>query len=162
MQIYCFCSKIVTMVTAKYHSCISDLSDYSSMKFSVHIISGPQTEIFETVYCLVVHLSFLTSYNPLFFSLCKTSKKNIFGFSVTFSWKTVQISICKVEYLENSFANFNDFGLILQDFERPFRWNQLVLQVLQFSFNPLCADDFCEIWAPPTENFLRMALKISS
>ena len=30
-------------------------------------------------------------------------------------------------------ADFNDFGLILQDFERPFRRNQLVL-ALQFSF----------------------------
>ena len=30
--------------------------------------------------------------------------------------------------------DFNDFGLILQDFERPFRRNQLVL-ALQFSFN---------------------------
>ena len=30
-------------------------------------------------------------------------------------------------------ADFTDFGLILQDFERPFRLNQLVL-ALQFSF----------------------------
>ena len=39
----------------------------------------------------------------------------------------------KVEYLENGLADFNDFGLDLQDFERSFRWNQLVL-ALQFSF----------------------------
>ena len=43
------------------------------------------------------------------------------------------VSIFKVEYLENGLADFNDFGLILQDFERSFRWNQLVL-ALQFSF----------------------------
>ena len=39
----------------------------------------------------------------------------------------------KVEYLEKGLADFNDFGLILQDFERSFRWNQIVL-ALQFSF----------------------------
>ena len=33
-------------------------------------------------------------------------------------------------------ADFNDFGLILQDFERPFGRNQLVL-ALQFSFKTL-------------------------
>ena len=50
-----------------------------------------------------------------------------------FSRKIVQISIFKVEYLENGLADFNDFGLILQDFEQLFRRNQLVL-ALQFSF----------------------------
>ena len=34
-------------------------------------------------------------------------------------------------------ADFNDFGLILQDFGRPFRRNQLVL-ALQFSFKLCC------------------------
>ena len=97
-------------------------------------LSGLQTEIFETVYCSIVHLSFLTSHSPLFFSLCKTSKNSIFGFSVVFPWKTVPISIFKVEYLENGLADFNDFGLILQDFGRAFRWNQLDWAV-QFSFN---------------------------
>ena len=63
----------------------------------------------------------------------KLLKNNIFGFSVVFSRKILQISIFKVDYLENGLADFNDFGLILQDFERPFRWNQLVL-ALQFSF----------------------------
>ena len=48
-------------------------------------------------------------------------KNNIFGFSVVFSRKIVQISIFKVEYLENGLADFNDYGLILQDFERPFK-----------------------------------------
>ena len=61
-------------------------------------------------------------------------KNNNFGFSVAFSCKIVQISIFKVEYLENGLADFNDYDLILQDFERPFKWNQLVL-ALQFSFN---------------------------
>ena len=82
-----------------------------------------------------MHLSFLTSYNLLLFSFYKNLKKNnIFGFSVVFSRKIVHISIFKVEYLENGLADFNDFGLILHDFERPFRCNQLVL-ALQFSFN---------------------------
>ena len=61
-------------------------------------------------------------------------KNNIFSFSVVFSRKIAQISIFKVEYLENGLADFNDYGVILQDFERPFKWNQLVL-ALQFSFN---------------------------
>ena len=76
-------------------------------------VSGQQTEIFETVYCLIVHLSFLTSYNPLFFSLCKNSKKQHFRFICRFfSRKTVQISTFKVEYLENGLVDLNDFGLI--------------------------------------------------
>ena len=61
------------------------------------------------------------------------SKNNIFGFSVVFSRKIVQTSIFEVEYLENGLAAFNDFGLILQDFEQHFKWYQLVL-ALQFSF----------------------------
>ena len=61
------------------------------------------------------------SYNLLFFSLWKTFKKQHFQFSVVLSHKIVQISIFKVEYLENSLVDFNDFGLILQDFEQPFK-----------------------------------------
>ena len=69
-----------------------------------------------------MQFSFVTSQDLLLFSFCKTSKKNnVFGFSVIFSWKTVQILIFKVEYLENGLGDLNDFGLILQDFERPFR-----------------------------------------
>ena len=68
------------MVTTKYHSRISDVSNYSSINFI--FISGLQTEIFYTVYCWIVHLSFLTSHNLLFFSLCK--KPNIFCFSDVF------------------------------------------------------------------------------
>ena len=48
----------------------------------------------------------------------KLLKNNIFGFSVVFSRKIVQIAIFKVEHLENGLAGFNDFGLILQDFDR--------------------------------------------
>ena len=44
-----------------------------------------------------------------------------------------QILIFKVEYLENDLADFDNYDLILQDFERPFRLNQLVL-ALHFSF----------------------------
>ena len=36
----------------------------------------------------------------------------------------------------NGLADFNDFGLILQDFEWPFEGNQLIL-ALQFSFKSL-------------------------
>ena len=64
----------------------------------------------------------------------KPLENNIFGFSVVFSHKHVQkfvqILIFKVEYLGNG---FNDFGIILQEFERPSGWNQLVL-ALQFRF----------------------------
>ena len=68
-------------------------------------------------------------------------KNNVFGFSVVFSHEIVQISVFKVEYLENGLDDFNDFGLILQDFERPFRRNQLVL-ALQFSFKWLVTFKF--------------------
>ena len=53
--------------------------------------------------------------------LLNFQKNNIFGFSVVSSRKIVHISIFKVEYLENGLTDFNDFGIILQDFERPFR-----------------------------------------
>ena len=49
------------------------------------LVLALQTEIFETEYCWIVHLSFLMSHNLLFFSFCKNSKKNnIFSFSVVF------------------------------------------------------------------------------
>ena len=38
-------------------------------------------------------------------------QNNIFGFSVVFSRRIVQISMFKVEYLKNGVADFNDFGL---------------------------------------------------
>ena len=120
-----------------------------------------QTEIFCTGYCWIVHLSFLTSHILLFYRFCKTSKKQHFllfyrfcktskktTFSVFLSFffrKIVQISTFKVEYLENRLADFNDFGLTLQDFERPFRWNLLILE-FQFSFKVV---DSC--WISSTE-----------
>ena len=111
------------------------MSNFSSIKFHVHISSTDVcTEIFDTGYCRIVHLSFLTSHNLLFFKFCKTLTKKFRFFCRFFSHKFAQISIFKVEYLENKLADFNDFGLILQDFERSFRLNQLVL-ALQFSFN---------------------------
>ena len=68
---------------------------------------------------LIVNLAFQTSHNLLFFSVNKTSEKH-FRFSVVFSQKTVQIMIFNIEYLSIS-ADFNEFVLILQDFEWPFR-----------------------------------------
>ena len=125
---------MVTMVTTKNITVVFQMCQTIHPQNYMFVLAV-QTEIFDTGYCWIVHLSFLTSHNLLFFRFCKTSKKNnIFGFSVVFSRKIAQISIFKVEYLENGVADFNDFGLILQDFERPFRWNQLVL-ALQFSFN---------------------------
>ena len=81
-------------------------------------VFGLQTEIFQNVYCLIVQFSSVTSQNLLLFSFAKPPKNNIFAFFSRFS---VQILMFKVEYLENGLAVFNDFGLILQDFERPFR-----------------------------------------
>ena len=43
-----------------------------------------QTEIFNTGYCWIVHLSFLTSHNLLFFRFCKTSKKTTFSVFLSF------------------------------------------------------------------------------
>ena len=43
-----------------------------------------QTEIFDTGYCWIVHLSFLTSHNLLFFRFCKTSKKTTFSVFLSF------------------------------------------------------------------------------
>ena len=42
-------------------------------------VSALQTEIFDICYCWIVHLSFLTSHNLLFFTFCKTSKKTTFS-----------------------------------------------------------------------------------
>ena len=43
-----------------------------------------QTEIFDTGYCWIVHLSFLTSHNLLFFRFRKTSKKTTFSVFLSF------------------------------------------------------------------------------
>ena len=71
-----------------------------------------EIEVFQTIYCLIVNVAFLTSHNLLFFSSYKTAKKQRCRFSVVFSWKTVQILIFKVEYLENGSVDFNDFDII--------------------------------------------------
>ena len=52
--------------------------------YNFMFVSGLRMEIFETVYCGILRLSFLTSHNLLFFSLYKTSKNNIFGFLSVF------------------------------------------------------------------------------
>ena len=99
-----------------------------------------QTEIFETGYIVILNCAFITSDVTqsivLQFLQNFLKKTNIFGSSVFFLVKLSksQSLKLKLEYLKNGFAGFNDFGLSLQDFERPFRWNQLVL-ALQFSFN---------------------------
>ena len=98
-------------------------------------VFGLETEIFLIVYCLIVHLAFVTSHNLLFSSLYKTSKKH-FRFSVVFYRKTVQILIFKVEYLENASADFNDFGPIFQDFERPFNLFRRCSSLLRLPFLP--------------------------
>ena len=107
------------MVTTKYHSRISDVSNYSSIKFCLRIRST-DGNIRD---CLLLICAFIISHvtHLLLFNLCKTSGNNIFGFSVVFSRKIVQISIFKAEYLENGLADFNDFALILQEFERLFK-----------------------------------------
>ena len=43
-----------------------------------------QTEIFDTGYCWIVHLSFLTSRNLLFFRFCNTSTKTTFSVFLSF------------------------------------------------------------------------------
>ena len=72
-------------------------------------VSALQTKIFET------------SHNLLFFSFRQTSKKNIFGFSVVFPRKIVQIQSLKLNISRTAWPDFNDFGLILEDFEQPLR-----------------------------------------
>ena len=112
---------MVTMVTKKYHSRISDVSNFSSIKFHVRI-SPTDGNI---RHWLLLNCAFIIADVTIiycFLRFCKTSKKTTFSvFLSFFSRKIAQISFCKVEYLENGLANFNDFGLILQDSEQPFR-----------------------------------------
>ena len=104
----------------KYHSRISDVSNFSSVKFHVRI-SPTDGNI---RHWLLLNCAFIiadVTIYLLFFRFCKTSKKQHFRFFCHFSHKIAQISSFKVEYLENGLADFNDFGLILQDSEQPFR-----------------------------------------
>ena len=110
---------MVTMVTKKYHSHISDVSNFSSIKFHVRI-SPTDGNI---RHWLLLNCAFIIADVTIiycFSGFAKLLKYNIFGFSVVFSRKIAQISFLKVEYLENGLADFNDFGLILQDSEQPF------------------------------------------
>ena len=96
------------------------MSNYSSIKFYLHIRST-DGNIRD---CLLLICAFIISdvtQSIVLQFVENFLKNNIFGFSVVFSRKIVQISIFKVEYLENGLADFNDFGIILQDFERPCR-----------------------------------------
>ena len=69
------------------------------------LVSGLQTEICETVYCLIVDLSLLMSYKSIVLQFLQNLLK-----------MTSSIFLSLVVL-----ADFNDFGLILQDFEWPFR-----------------------------------------
>ena len=111
---------MVTMVTKKYHSRISDVSNFSSIKFHVRI-SPTDGNI---RHWLLLNCALIIADVTIIYCLsgfAKLLKNNIFGFSVVVSRKIAQISFFKVEYLENGLADFNDFGLILQDSEQPFR-----------------------------------------
>ena len=90
------------------------MSNYLSIKFYLRIRSTDGN-----IRDCVLIISDVTQSIVLQF-VQNLSKENIFGFSVVFSRKIVQISIFKDEYLNNGLTDFNDFGLILQDFERSF------------------------------------------
>ena len=60
------------------------------------LVLALQTEIFYAGYCWIVHLSFLTSHDLLFFMFCKTFKKTTF--SVFLSFFLVKLS--KFQYLK--------------------------------------------------------------
>ena len=101
------CFELVTTITTKYHSCISDVSNYSTIKFYVRIRSADRN----IQDCLLLNvISDVTQ--SIVLQFVQTCKKK---FSVFLSF----FSIFKVEYLENSLAYFNDFGLILKNFEQP-------------------------------------------
>ena len=80
---------MVTMVTTK----ISQLY-FRYVKLFIYKISFSywlyRRKYFCTGYCWIVHLSFLTSHNLLFFRSCKTSKKTTF--SVFLSFFVVKLS----------------------------------------------------------------------
>ena len=122
---------MVTMVTTKMSQ-----SYFRSVKQFIHNISGSYW-FYRRKYSRLVIVELCTyrfwCHAIYCFSVfAKLLKKQNFRFFCLFSRKMVQVSVFKVEYLENGLADFNDFGLILQDFERPFRWYQLGL-ALQFS-----------------------------
>ena len=104
----------------KYHIRILDVSNFSSIKFLVHI-SPTDGNI---RHWLLLNCAFIIDDVTIiycFSGFAKLLKKQHFRFLCRFFSKIAQISFFKVEYLENGLADFNDFGLILQDFEQPFR-----------------------------------------
>ena len=108
------------MVTTKYHSRTSDVSNYTSIKCHVPI-RYPDGNIPD---CLLLNCAFIISdvTQSIVLQFVQNFYKTTFSvFQSFFSRKIVQISIFKVEYLENGLADFNEFGLILQAFERSFR-----------------------------------------
>ena len=87
------------------------MSSYSSIKFRARISSTDRNiRDWLLLNCGFI-ISDVTQYIVL--QLLQNFQRNIFGFCVVFSRKIIQISIFKVEYLENDLADFNDFGLIL-------------------------------------------------
>ena len=108
------------MVTKKYHSRISDVSNFSSIKFHVRI--SPTDGSIR--HWLLLNCAFIITDVTIIYCFSgfeKLLKINIFGFSVVFLVKLPKSHSLKVEYLENGLADFNDFGLILQDSGQPFR-----------------------------------------
>ena len=84
-------------------------------------ILSPESDNVNMLHCLLSDCEFSISdvTQSIVFQFLQNLQKH-FRFSVIFSWKTVQIVIFNIEYLSGS-ADFHDFGLILQDFEWPFR-----------------------------------------
>ena len=78
----------------------------------------------------------MTSQNLLLFSFCKTSK-NKFRFSVVFFGKLFKSRSLKLNISRTAWRILTILVSFLQDFERPFRWDQLIL-ALQFSFKANC------------------------
>ena len=72
-----------------YHGNNKNITVVFQMCQTIHpqnymFVLAVQTEIFDTGYCWIVHLSFLTSHNLLFFRFCKTSKKTTFSVFLSF------------------------------------------------------------------------------
>ena len=96
------------------------MSNYSSIKFYVRIRSRNGNIPDRLLFNCAFSISDVTQFTVFQFAQNLLEKQH-FRFAVVFFQKTVQILMFKVEYIENGSADFNDFGLILQDFERPFR-----------------------------------------
>ena len=72
-----------------YHGNNKNITVVFQMCQTIHpqnymFVLAVQTEIFDTGYCWIVLLSFLTSHNLLFFRFCKTSKKTTFSVFLSF------------------------------------------------------------------------------